>query len=83
MSVTSTEKMNSKRFRHGIGILTLDGEDKVAIFGGSDGNVGRLDSVEVYDQETLKWTNRTDITLEQARSDFGFLTVKHDEIPGF
>ena len=80
-SVTNTGKMNSKRGDHGIGILTLNGEDKVAIFGGFDEN-NALDSVEIYDQETQMWTKMTDIKLTQAKGFFGFLTIKRDDIPG-
>ena len=81
-SVTNTGKMNFKRRLHGIGILTLDGEDQVmAVFGGQDENYDKLDSVEVYDQETQKW-KMTDIKLSHARTSFGFLTVKRNDIPG-
>ena len=79
-SVKNTEKMNFKRANHGIGILTLDGEDQIAIFGGSDENNDRFDSVEVYDQETQKW-DMIDIKLTQARRSFGFLTINRDDIP--
>ena len=81
-SVKNTGKMNFKRVYHGIGILTLDGQDQVAIFGGSDDNYDLLDSVEVYDQKTQKWKIRADMKLSQARTHFGFLTIKHDDIPG-
>ena len=73
--------MNYKRTGHGIGILTLDGEDQVAIFGGRHENYVEHDSVEVYDQETQKW-KMTDIKLSKARCNFGFLTVKRNDIPG-
>ena len=73
--------MNYKRAYHGIGILTLDGEDQVVIFGAHDGN-SFLDSVEVYDQETKKWTTLTDIKLTQAKAGFGFLTFKQDDLSG-
>ena len=36
-SVTMTSPMNSKRCSHGMGIITVNGEDKVAVFGGHDG----------------------------------------------
>ena len=81
-SVTNTGKMNFKRAYHGIGILTLDGEDQVAIFGGYDENYDEHDSVEVYDQETQKWTTLTDIKLTQAKAGFGFLTFKQDDLSG-
>merc|ERR1711902_208642 len=74
-SVTNTGKMNFKRCLPGIGILTLDGEDKVAILGGSDEN-NALDSVEVYDQKTQNWKIMSDMKLTQAKYSFGFLTVK-------
>jgi len=80
-SVTNTEKLNFERYFHGIGILTLDGEDQVAIFGGIKRNDDALDNFEVYDQETQKW-KMTDMKLTQAKDSFGFLTVKKDDIPG-
>ena len=80
--VTNTGKMNFKRAFHGISILTLDGEDQIAIFGGRDENHKILDSVEVYDQETQIWTKRPDMKLTQAKEDFGFLTIKKDDITG-
>ena len=80
-SFTNTGKMNFKREFHGIGILTLDGKDQIAIFGGWDETGDEFDSVEVYDQETQKWT-MTDIKLTQAKGSFGFLTIKRDDLPG-
>ena len=62
--------MNGKRSGHGIGILTLNGEDKIAIFGGRH-ETRRLDSVEVYDQKTQKWT-KIDIKLTQAKETLDF-----------
>ena len=60
----------------------MDGEDKVAILGGSDENGKKLDSVEVYDQETQNWKIMSDMKLTQAKYSFGFLTVKQDDLPG-
>ena len=71
--VTNAAPMNFKRAGHGIGVLTLNNEDKVAIFGGFD-EKNRLDSVEVYNQKKQKW-ELTDIKLKEPKSSFGFVTI--------
>ena len=77
-SVVNAAVMNFKRSRHGIGfgVLTLDNEDKVAVFGGNDGNK-YLNSVEAYNQKKQKW-DLIDIKLKQPRNQFGFLSVNSD-----
>ena len=77
-SVTKPSPMNSKRFGHGIGILTIKDEDRLAVFGGCDG-VDRLNSVETYNSQTKKW-ERSDIKLNEAKYNFGFLSVKLTDI---
>ena len=42
-SVTMASPMNSKRTGHGIGVVTINGEDRITVFGGFDGRT-RLDS---------------------------------------
>ena len=73
-SVTMASPMNSKRVSHGMGVVTINGEERLAVFGGSDGGT-ELDSVELYNSQTEKWEN-TDIKLKEAKRDFGFLTVR-------
>ena len=73
-SVTSASPMNSKRVDHGMGIITINGKERLAVFGGSDG-LTDLDSVELYNTQTEKWEN-ADIKLKEAKQDFGFLSVK-------
>ena len=65
--------MNSKRYGHGMGVVTINGEDRLAVFGGDDGR-NELDSVELYNTETEKW-EMTDFKLSEAKSGFSFLTV--------
>ena len=72
-SVTMGSPMNSKRDGHGMGIVTINGEDRVTVFGGSDGK--KLDSVELYNTQTEKW-EMTDFKLSERKSQFSFLTVK-------
>ena len=37
-SVTMANPMNSRRSGHGLGVITINGEDRLAVFGGHDGN---------------------------------------------
>ena len=59
---------------HGMGVITINGEDQLAVFGGFSGHIW-LDSVEVYNIRTEKW-DLTDIRLKKPKDCFGFLTVK-------
>ena len=73
-SVTMASPMNSKRTNHGMGVVTINGEERLAVFGGSDGR-RRLDSVELYNTQTEKWET-TNIKLREAKEHFSFLSVK-------
>ena len=82
--VTMRNPLNTKRAWHGIGILTINGEDRVAVFGGWDGEIrdeklDRLDSVELYNRKTGKW-EVSNIKLKKPKSNFSFLTVKLSDI---
>ena len=78
-NVTMASPMNSKRLFHGIGVLTINGEDRLAVFGGDDDNDGRHDDVETYNCQTGKWET-SDIRLNTPKQNFGFLTVKLSKI---
>ena len=73
-SVTMACSMNSRRAGHGMGVITINGEDKIAVIGGYDGTF-KLDSVEFYNTQTQKW-EMTDIKLNEPTHRFGFLSVK-------
>ena len=70
--------MNFKRAWHGIGVLTINGEERLAVFGGYDGR-NYLDSVELYNSQTTKWET-TDIRFNQPKSKFAFLSVKLEQV---
>ena len=78
-SISMASPLNSKRSDHGMGVLTIDGEDKLAVFGGE--SVGRtiLDSVEVYNTKTGKW-EVISAKLNKPSYLFGFLSVKLSDI---
>ena len=77
-SVTIASPMNSKRTRQGMGVITINGNDRLAVFGGSDERTLH-DSVELYNTETEKW-EISDLKLSEARSGFSCLTVKLGDI---
>ena len=77
-SVTIGRPMNSKRHSHGMGFVTINGKDRLAVFGGWDGR-NSLDSVELYNTRTGKW-EMTDFILNEAKSHFSFLTLKLKDI---
>ena len=70
--------MNSKRWQHGMGIVTINGKDKLAVLGGYDGR-NKLNSVEIYNTQTEKW-EMTDFKLSEPKHSFGFLTIKLGDI---
>ena len=69
--------MNVQRFGHGMGIVTINGQDRLAVFGGR--NYDCLDSIELYNIKTEKW-ELTDIKLKEPKELFGYLTIKLSKI---
>ena len=72
--VTMASPMNSKRDIHGMGVVTIDGNDRLAVFGGNEGR-NEVDSVELFNPQTKKWEN-SNLKLNKANSGSSFLTVK-------
>ena len=84
-TITEGNPMIIRRTHHGIGILTVNDEDRLAVFGGKNYQNyhlnyqnGSLDSVETFNYKTQKW-EMSDIKMSQKRHGFGFLSVKHDD----
>ena len=73
-SVTIERPMNFKRVGHGMGVITINGDERIAVFGGYDGR-NEVDSVELYNTQTEKW-EKTDFKLREPKHAFGFLTIK-------
>ena len=74
-SVTEGPPMNSRRLAHGIGVLNIDNQDRVAVFGGFDGT-DYLKSVEMYNHQTQTW-ELTNFELSEGKCAFGFMTIKN------
>ena len=77
-SVTMASPMNFGRQGYGMGVLTIDGEERLAVFGGDDGD-RKHDSVELYNTQTEKWET-SNMKLKIPRNDFGFLRVKLSDL---
>ena len=77
-SISMASPMNSKRYGHSMGVVTINGKDRLAVFGGHDGRT-RLDSVEFYNTQTERWETSA-FKLSEAKSYFGFLTAKLGDI---
>ena len=77
-SVTMASPLNTKRFYHGMGVVTINGENKLVVFGGYDGK-NYLDSTELYNTHTERW-EMADFKLSESKSSFGFLTIKLGDI---
>ena len=76
-SVTMASPMNIKRYGHGIGVVTINSEEKLAVFGGKGGYNGS----ELYNTQSKKWEMTNAISGVQ-KANFGFLSVKYaDFIP--
>ena len=79
-SITLAGPLNCIRDSHGIGVLTINDQDRIAVFGGQDiVNNTALQSAELYDAKN-DILETSDIEVKNARNKFGFLTFKQGEI---
>ena len=79
LSVTNAAQMKSKRYEHGMGIMTIDGEEKVVAFGVEFGNGVFVDLFEVYHANTNSW-ELLNINLSEGKNHFGYVTIKEGDI---
>ena len=77
-SISMGSPLNSKRSSHGMGVVTINEEERLIVLGGGNSD-GTLDSIEIYNAKTEKW-EIAPIKLKNAKSDFGFLSVKLGQI---
>ena len=82
-TVTMASPMRGRRSDHGIGIVTVNGVDKVAVFGGYGGIAGSrrsregyLKTVEIYNPESEEWED-SKFELKEGKAKFGFVSVNN------
>ena len=66
--------LNIARHHHGMGIMEINGKDKVVVFGGSNKQDKELDSVEEWDEKTETWTLST-MKLSEPKSSFAYCQI--------
>ena len=76
ISHTMSNPMNFARYAHGIGVITMDDEDKLAVFGGA-GIPGVL-KMEVFNTQTQTW--EVPDKQDCIGSGFSYLSVKNGAI---
>ena len=74
-TVTMASPMNRRRCSHGMGIIKFNGEERLAVFGGTQGLAGLHDSIELYNIKTDKWEMVKGLKLNGTRSGFGFVNI--------
>ena len=77
-TISMGSPMNSKRCHHGMGVVTIDNEDRLIVFGGENYDETH-NSIEVYNAKTEKWET-AGIKMKKPKTDFGFLTVNLAQI---
>ena len=48
--------LNIARYWHGMGIVDINGQSKLVVFGGLTTDYSELDSIEEWDEDTESWT---------------------------
>ena len=75
-SVTMGGSLNIGRVGHGMGIIKINGKERLIVFGGEEGARNETSSVELYNAETDQW-EMADFTLNEPKASFGYVTVKN------
>ena len=76
----TSSPMNVHRANHGMGVVTINGQDRLAVFGGRYHDKGdELDCIELYNIKTEKWEN-AEIKLNEPKELFGFLPIKLSDV---
>ena len=79
-SVKRASPMNYARYNHGMGVITVKGDNRLAVFGGINGSMDlRYNCVELYNTQTEKWET-SDINYNGKSHEFGFLPIKFSDV---
>ena len=80
LSITIASPMNRRRSEHGMSVVTINDEDRLAVFGGFEGNFSDLRCFELYNTQTQKWELTKEISLRKGKRGFGYLSVRNEMI---
>ena len=79
-TITLGNPMNTKKSAHGMAVITIDSEDRLAVFEGLGENYDYLDSVETLNTRTRKWEIVSDLKLKEDKYGFGYISLPNDFI---
>ena len=77
--VSMASSMKYKRDCHGMSTITINGEDRLAVYGGFGGKKQRINSMEIYNNQTKKWET-SKMKLKEPRANFSSLNLKLSEL---
>ena len=80
LSITIASPMNRRRSEHGMSVVTINDEDRLAVFGGFEDNFRDLRCFELYNTKTQKWELTKEISLRKGKRGFGYLSVRNEMI---
>jgi len=75
-TIVQGNSMNTKRYDHGMAVVTINNQDHLAVFGGFFGK-DFLDSVEILNPRTRKW-ELSDMKLNSPRRGFAQISLPND-----
>ena len=79
VTISMASPMNSGRFNHGIGFVTINDQERLVVFGGEEYSDKPNYNIDIYNTRTGKWETSFS-KLNKPRTEFDFLTVKFGQI---
>ena len=76
-SITMGSPLNSKRIHHGLGVITINDEDRLVVFGGL--GYENYGSVEIYHDSTEEWETKS-MNLNSPPCYLAYLSVRLGDI---
>ena len=80
LSITIASPMNRRRSEHGMSVVTINDEDRLAVFGGFEDSFRDLRCFELYNTKTQKWELTKEISFRKGKRGFGYISVKSEMI---
>ena len=78
-TISEGPSLNIARGNHGIGIVTIKGENKLVVFGGYGKERTNLNGGELYNTQIGKWET-VDIKMREGKYNFGFISFKLGDV---
>ena len=80
MSINIASPMNRRRTEHGMSVVTINDEHRLAVFGGYQDDFRDLTCFELYNTRTQNWEVTREISFRKGKQGFGYVSVKNETI---